>query len=114
MIVTAVKTDGNHRYNSMRNKRSPLESRTRPLTLPLQYGQLMPKYGVRCLQWLFDLNGEANRAKQRQNRAIMVAEVRRFGHVINTDRVVGAHNSPAQTKGRALNARPYKRGVRLR
>jgi hypothetical protein len=29
--------------------------------------------------------GEANRDKQRQNRAIIDAEVRRFGRVINTD-----------------------------
>jgi hypothetical protein len=35
------------------------------------------------------LNGEANRDKQRQNRAIIAAEVRRFGRVINTDGVLG-------------------------
>ena len=30
---------------------------------------------------LFDLNGETKRARQRQNRAIIAAEVRRFAHV---------------------------------
>jgi len=36
-----------------------------------------------------DLNGEANRVKRRQNRVIIAANVRRFGHVINTDEVLG-------------------------
>jgi hypothetical protein len=40
------------------------------------------------------LNGEANRDKQRQNRAIIAAEVRRFGRVINTDGVLGTHTLP--------------------
>ena len=30
---------------------------------------------------LFDLNGETKRARQRQNRAIIAAEVRQFAHV---------------------------------
>jgi hypothetical protein len=30
------------------------------------------------------LNGEASRVRKRQSRAIIVADVRRFGHVINT------------------------------
>src|SRR5436190_16976238 len=33
---------------------------------------------------LFDLNGETNSARQRQNSAIIVADGRRFAHVINT------------------------------
>jgi hypothetical protein len=37
------------------------------------------------------LNGEANKARKRQNRAIIAADVRRFGHVINTDGVFGTH-----------------------
>jgi hypothetical protein len=35
------------------------------------------------------LNGETNRATQRRNSAIIVADVRRFAHVINTDGVLG-------------------------
>jgi len=31
------------------------------------------------------LNGKANKARKRQNRAIITADVRRFGHVINKD-----------------------------
>jgi hypothetical protein len=38
------------------------------------------------------LNGEANRARQRQKRAIIAAEVKRFAHVINTNGVLGTHN----------------------
>jgi hypothetical protein len=38
------------------------------------------------------LNGETNRARQRQNSAIIVADVRRFAHVINTDGVLGTYN----------------------
>ena len=37
------------------------------------------------------MNGEANRARKRQNRATIVADVRRFAHVINTDGVLGTH-----------------------
>ena len=32
MIVIAFKTDGNHRYSWIKNKRSPFVSWTRPLT----------------------------------------------------------------------------------
>ena len=37
------------------------------------------------------MNGEANRARKRQNRAIIATDVRRFAHVINTDGVLGTH-----------------------
>ena len=37
------------------------------------------------------MNDKANRARQRQNSAIIVADVRRFAHVINTDGVLGTH-----------------------
>jgi hypothetical protein len=36
-------------------------------------------------------NGEANRARKRQNRATIAADVRRFAHVIHTDGVLGTH-----------------------
>src|SRR3979411_1692548 len=45
---------------------------------------------------LFDLNGEANRARKRQNRATIAADVRRFAHVINKDRVLGTHRDLSQ------------------
>jgi Glyoxalase/Bleomycin resistance protein/Dioxygenase superfamily len=38
------------------------------------------------------LNGETNKARKRQNRAIITADVRRFDHVINTDGVLGTHS----------------------
>jgi hypothetical protein len=40
---------------------------------------------------LFDLNGETNRVRKKHNRAIIAGDVRRFGHVINTDGVLGTH-----------------------
>src|SRR6266550_5201303 len=41
---------------------------------------------------LFDLNGETNRVRKKHNRAIIAGDVRRFGHVINKDGVLGTHN----------------------
>src|SRR6266404_9413844 len=41
---------------------------------------------------LFDLNGEANRVRKKQSSAIIAADVRRFGHVINKDEVFGTHS----------------------
>jgi hypothetical protein len=38
------------------------------------------------------LNGEANRVRKKHNRAIIAADVRRFGHVSNKDGVLGTHN----------------------
>src|SRR5215475_10894158 len=40
---------------------------------------------------LFDLNGETNRVRKKHNRAIIAGDVRRFGHVINKDGVLGTH-----------------------
>ena len=36
--------------------------------------------------------GEANRVRKKDSRAIIAADVRRFGHVINKDGVLGTHN----------------------
>src|SRR6266853_2876586 len=41
---------------------------------------------------LFDLNGETNRVRKKHNRVIIAGDVRRFGHVINKDGVLGTHN----------------------
>src|ERR1700730_2503892 len=43
---------------------------------------------------LFDLNGEVNRARKKHNRAIIAADVRRFGHVIK-DGVLSTHRGYA-------------------
>jgi hypothetical protein len=39
------------------------------------------------------LNGEANRARNKQSSAIIAADVRRFSHLINMDQVFGTHTS---------------------
>ena len=44
---------------------------------------------------LFDLNGEMNRVRKEHNRAIIAADVRRFGHVINKDGVLSTHRGYA-------------------
>jgi hypothetical protein len=44
---------------------------------------------------LFDFNGKANRVRKRQNRAIIAAAVRRFGHAINKDGVRGVMVDPS-------------------
>jgi hypothetical protein len=54
---------------------------------------------------LFDLNGEANRVRKKHNRAIIAADVRRFGHVSNKDGVLGTH--------RCISAGVISLGVRL-
>ena len=41
-------------------------------------------------------NGEANRARKRQNRATIAADVRRLAHVINTDGVLATHSPPCE------------------
>jgi len=47
----------------------------------------------RIWKWLFDLNGEANRVRKKHNRAIIAADVRRFGRLINKDGVLGTHTA---------------------
>jgi hypothetical protein len=53
----------------------------------------MSERSVFCLKSALDLNGETSRATQRQNSAIIVADVRRFAHVINTDGVFGTRTT---------------------
>ena len=40
------------------------------------------------------MNGEVNSASKKHNSATIVADDRRFGHVINTDGVFGTHRTP--------------------
>jgi hypothetical protein len=53
------------------------------------------------------LNGEANRARKRQNRAIIAADVRRFAHVINTDRVLGTHRGAERGLAQTFAAKRF-------
>jgi hypothetical protein len=46
MMVMALRIDGNHRYSRMKNRRSPVENSTRPLTLTSQRDQLMSQRGI--------------------------------------------------------------------
>ena len=39
------------------------------------------------------MNGEANRVRKKHKRAIIAADVRRFGHVSNKDGVLGTHTT---------------------
>jgi hypothetical protein len=49
-------------------------------------GSLFASFG-RCTS----PNGEANRVRKKHKRAIIAADVRRFGHVSNKDGVLGTH-----------------------
>ena len=46
------------------------------------------------------LGWSSRRARTRQNRAIITGDVRRFGHVINTDGVFGTHRCTSSEPGR--------------
>src|SRR6516164_9034204 len=66
----------------MKNKRSPFLSRTRPRTFRRNMRSRRRSAAFSASSRLFDLNGEASRVSKRQTRAIIAADVRRFGHVI--------------------------------
>jgi hypothetical protein len=51
-----------------------------------------------------DLNGEANRVRKKHNRAIIAADVRRFGHVSNKDGVLGTHTGPELVRETGVGA----------
>ena len=61
--------------------------------LPPQYDELMSERSVLCLKSALRLErrDEQGHAEAEQ-RSIIVADVRRFAHVINTDGVLGTHN----------------------
>ena len=49
----------------------------------------MAKRSILCLKSALRLKGETNRARKKQSSAIIAADVRQFGHVINKDGVLG-------------------------
>jgi hypothetical protein len=75
--------------------------------LPPQYDELMSERSVFCLKSALRLerrDEQANRATQRQNSAIIVANVRRFAHVINTDGVLSTDNVRPRSNPAQLSA----------
>ena len=82
MIVMALRTDGNHRYSRIKNRRSPFVSRTRPRTTRCNMMSCWRSAAFSASSRLFDLSGEAHRVRKRLNSAIIGADARRFGHVI--------------------------------
>ena|SRR5947208_3249352 len=93
MIVMAFRTDGNQRYSWTKNKRSPFVSWTRPRTLRRNTLSWYRSAAFSASSRRFDLNGETNTVRNKHNRAIIAADVRRFGHVINKDGVLGTYTS---------------------
>src|SRR6266705_3890421 len=91
MIVMAFRTDGNQRYSWTKNKRSPFVSWTRPRTLRRNTLSWYRSAAFSASSRRFDLNGETNTVRNKHNRAIIAADVRRFGHAINKDGVLGTH-----------------------
>src|SRR6266702_8896062 len=93
MIVTALRTEGNQRYSGTKNKRSPFVSWTRPRTLRRNTLNWCRSAAFSASSRRFDLNGETNTVRNKHNRAIIAADVRRFGHVIKKDGVLGTYSS---------------------
>jgi hypothetical protein len=58
--------------------------------LPLQHDQLVSG-APSCLKSALRLERRGEQGNEKHNRAIIVADVRRFGHVINEDGVLGTH-----------------------
>src|SRR5437016_6262547 len=57
----------------------------------LQHNQLMTERRVLGLKSALRLNGETDKVRKRKKSAIIAVDVRRFGHAINTDEVLGTH-----------------------
>jgi hypothetical protein len=72
MIVMTFKTDGNHRYNWMKNKRSLFVSRTRLCTMQRNTTSWRRSAAFSASSRLFDLNGEAKMARAKHSSAIIV------------------------------------------
>src|SRR5438132_14239187 len=92
MIVMAFRTDGNHRYRWTKNKRSTFVSWTRPRTLRRNTLSWCRSATFSASSRRFDLNGATNTVRNKHSRAIIAADVRRFGHLINKDEVLGTHS----------------------
>src|ERR1700686_1394530 len=88
MIVRTFRIDGNQRYGWTKNQRSLFVSRTRPRSLTLQ--ELMSKHLVLSFKPQLRLEWRGQDG-QNETEQPPFRQLRRFHHVINSDKVFGTH-----------------------
>ena len=86
----ALRTDGNQRYNWIKNTRSLLVNWTRLRTLRSQH-QLLPQRSVLCLKLALGPEERGNRFKRKTISAAIATEVKRCCQPIKTGEVFGTH-----------------------
>jgi hypothetical protein len=86
----------------VKNNRSPFVSWTRSRAFRRNIISCCRITAFSASSRLFDLNGETNRARRKENRAIIAADVRRFVHAINTDEV---HEAAKWTESQGCDRR---------
>ena len=72
MTVMTFRTDGNHRYSWIKNKRSLFVSRTRLCTIRRNTTTWRRSAAFSASSRLFDLNGEIKTARAKHSSAIIV------------------------------------------
>src|SRR5262249_34584096 len=82
MIVMAWRTDGNQRYNWMKNRRSLLVNWTRPRTWRCSTMSCCLSAAFSASSRLLGLNNDAPRLKRKNISATIAADVKRFCHQI--------------------------------
>ena len=82
MIVMALRTDGNQRYNWMKNRRSLLVNWTRPRTWRCSTMSCCLSAAFSASSQLSGLNNDAPRFKRKNISATIAADVKRFCHQI--------------------------------
>ena len=70
--MMTFRTDGNHRYSWIKNKRSLFVSRTRLCTIRRNITTWCQSAAFSASSRLFDLNGEAKMARAKHSSAIIV------------------------------------------
>jgi hypothetical protein len=107
MILIALRTDGNHRYSWMKNRRSLLVNRTRPRTFRCSTVSSCRSAAFSASSRLLDLKSEAIRFNNRNISAAIVADVRRFCYEIIWTRflvrtgVIAANRARSRVRARS-------------
>src|SRR5262249_45137361 len=87
MIVMALRTDGNQRYNWMKNRRSLLVNWTRPRTWRCSTMSCCLSAAFSASSQLLDLNNDAPRFKRKNISVTIAGGVKPFCHQSKTDKV---------------------------
>ena len=87
-----LRTDGNQRYNWMKNRRSLFVNWTRPLIFRCSTISCCLSAAFSASSRLLDLKIEPPRLKRKNISAAIAADVKRFYQQIKTDDVFGTHS----------------------